>query len=98
VKAGAKIEARSSQWQIFVLAYAVLLYDVFKKDTSEVFNLVLALGANPNGSPGHVDVFHRCTQVLSHLHHESPGVVRSRDSQQYRIQPQLLPALVCKDA
>ena len=51
VKAGANIEACSSQWQIPVLAYAVLLYDIDKKDTTEVFKLLLALGANSNQVP-----------------------------------------------
>lgn len=48
VKAGANTEARSSRWQIPALAYAVLLYDIDKRDTIEVFKLLLALGANPN--------------------------------------------------
>jgi hypothetical protein len=51
LKAGANVGARSSRWQMPVLAYAVLLYDVDKRDTTEVFKLLLALGANPNQIP-----------------------------------------------
>ena len=51
VKAGADVEARTFQWQIPILAYVVLLSDVDKKDTTEVFKLLLALSANPKQIP-----------------------------------------------
>ena len=51
VKAGANLEARTSNWQIPVLAYTVLHSDINKTDTTEIFKLLLALGANPNQIP-----------------------------------------------
>ena len=51
VTAGADLEARNSRWQIPLLAYTVLHSDIDKIDTTEIFKLLLALGANPNQIP-----------------------------------------------
>ena len=51
VKAGAELEARTFGWQISLLAYTVLHSEIDKIDTTEIFKLLLALGANPNQIP-----------------------------------------------
>ena len=51
VKAGASVEQRSNPWEISVLAFAILRSDTDKIDTTEVFKLLLPLGADPTQIP-----------------------------------------------